>query len=458
MDLKKYKIKKGQKWTNPADTKEYGEDSVVDLPEAKGDTLIEMGVAEKVADAGDVKSALDEAMAGFEAAAEKAMTRAVAKAAEGFSFKGGKIAAGNAPQDEEHGGFESFGEFAVANKSFYTGRGVSEKMAPWLNRCKAMDQKAPTGMGEISGAEGGLTIPDAYATGIWKRALRGSAILSKIDMQYIDGNTLILLQETGDTEAAGVRNAGVRGYWLGEGGQITASKPTFRPMALRLKKLGVVVYASDELLEDSPMTVGTYLEEKAGDEIGFQAGDALINGNGVEKPLGVLAAPCLVTVTKKTDQQATTFVADNVSKMWSRMWSLSRANAIWCLNQDVEPQLDILSVGLGVSGQLVFMPPGGLSASPNGSLKGKPIEPTPWSPTLGTAGDVLLADWSQYQGIAKRAGIQQASSIHLRFLEAETAFRFIYRMDGRPKWAAALTPFTGTANTLSPFVVVETRS
>lgn len=459
----KKKVKFSAKWVRPSDAKEFAE-GVHELDAKEADALIELKIAQEVATTKTVEEEVAAAVAGVKAEIGKAVADAMKDAAKGFKLRDGAIiTGGDAAQDAPTGGFESFGEFAVATKGFYAGRGVSEKMAPWLNRMKALDGKsidvkAATGMGEAGGAEGGLLVPEAYSTGIWKRALRGSAILSKIDMQYIDGNTLIELQETGDTEAAGVRNAGVRGYWLGEGGQITASKPTFRPAALRLKKLAVLVYASDEVLEDSPMTVGTFLSEKAGDEIGFQTGDVLINGNGVEGPLGVLNAPCLVSVSKKTDQEPTTFVADNVSKMWSRMWAPSRQNAVWCLNQDVEPQLDILSVGLGMSGQLVFMPAGGLTQSPNGTLKGRQIEPTPWNATLGTVGDVLLADWSQYRGIAKRAGIQEASSIHLRFDYAETVFRFIYRMDGRPKWAAPLTPYKGTANTLSPFVVVETRS
>jgi hypothetical protein len=48
-------------------------------------------------------------------------------------------------------------------------------------------------------------------------------------------------------------------------------------------------------------------------------------------------------------------------------------------------------------------------------------------------------------------------SIHLRFDYNETAFRFLFAMDGQPWLNAPLTPFHGT-NTLSPFVALATRS
>ena len=45
-----------------------------------------------------------------------------------------------------------------------------------------------------------------------------------------------------------------------------------------------------------------------------------------------------------------------------------------------------------------------------------------------------------------------------QFLTDETVFRFVYRCDGQPAIASALTPYKGTGNTLSPFVALATRS
>jgi hypothetical protein len=76
--------------------------------------------------------------------------------------------------------------------------------------------------------------------------------------------------------------------------------------------------------------------------------------------------------------------------------------------------------------------------------------------TLGTVGDIQLLDLSQYFLIDK-GGIRADSSMSVRFLYNERAFRWLYRCDGQPSWNSALTPLNGT-NTLSPFVNLATRS
>jgi len=62
---------------------------------------------------------------------------------------------------------------------------------------------------------------------------------------------------------------------------------------------------------------------------------------------------------------------------------------------------------------------------------------------LGTAGDIILADLSQYLLITK-GGPQLASSIHVMFIYDETTFRIVFRCDGQPAWNSTLTMKDGT--------------
>jgi len=89
---------------------------------------------------------------------------------------------------------------------------------------------------------------------------------------------------------------------------------------------------------------------------------------------------------------------------------------------------------------------------------GRPLILTEKAQALGTQGDIGLADFSQYYiGQKAGGGLKTATSIHLRFDYDEVAFRFVMRYDGQPGWLSALTPRRGS-NTLSPFVVLATRS
>jgi HK97 family phage major capsid protein len=141
--------------------------------------------------------------------------------------------------------------------------------------------------------------------------------------------------------------------------------------------------------------------------------------------------------------------------MWARRYIGAR-DYIWLTNQDTFEQRMQMAIGVGTGGELVYMPPGGISGSPYGSIFGAPVIESEYSATLGTVGDLLLISWREYQMIEK-GGVQSASSIHVRFIYDETCYRFVWRLDGEGKWSAPLTPHNGTA-TVSPFVALATRS
>ncbi|UCD59035.1 MAG: phage major capsid protein, partial [Candidatus Hydrogenedentota bacterium] len=128
---------------------------------------------------------------------------------------------------------------------------------------------------------------------------------------------------------------------------------------------------------------------------------------------------------------------------------------VWLVDQSVEPQLYTMSLTVGTGGSPVYLPAGGASASPFASLFGRPVIPIEYGAALGTSGDIMLVDLSQYTVIDKGA-IEIASSIHVRFLYDEQAFRFVWRLDGQPQWNSALTPKSG-GDTLSAYITLAGR-
>ena len=76
---------------------------------------------------------------------------------------------------------------------------------------------------------------------------------------------------------------------------------------------------------------------------------------------------------------------------------------------------------------------------------------------VGNPGDVILADLNQYFVSTKAGGgVETAMSMHLYFDSAETAYRIIYRVDGK---TARNTPLTvpNSANLRSGFVTLAAR-
>jgi HK97 family phage major capsid protein len=104
----------------------------------------------------------------------------------------------------------------------------------------------------------------------------------------------------------------------------------------------------------------------------------------------------------------------------------------------------------------IYIPPGGLSASPYGTLLGRPIVVLEAMETIGDLGDIALVDLSQYRAVTKAGGARVDTSIHLKFDTDEMVYRFIFRLAGAPWWSSTISPRDGS-NTRSPFVTLASR-
>ena len=317
---------------------------------------------------------------------------------------------------------------------------------------------AATGANETVPSDGGFLVQTDFSSEILKQVFETSVIASRVRRIPISGNANSIkingLDET--SRATGSRYGGIRGYWADEAEEKTASKPKFRKIELSLKKLVGLCYATDELLEDASALEGV-IRQGFVSEFGFLLDDAIINGTGAGQPLGVMNAGCLVSVAKETGQDADTLVFENIVKMYSRLFATSRQNAVWLINQNVEPQLFQMSMSVGTGGVPVYMPAGGISGQPYSTLFGRPVLPIEQCQTLGDKGDIILADLPQGYILAEKGGMKSDMSIHVRFIYDESVFRFVMRVDGQPVRAAALTPFKGS-DTQSHFVTLNARS
>jgi HK97 family phage major capsid protein len=318
-------------------------------------------------------------------------------------------------------------------------------------------QKAILGANETVPSDGGFLVQPNFSSEIFRAATEVGQVVPRVRRIPIGAgaNGLIMNAVDETSRATGSRWGGVQAYWAAEGDTATATKPKFRQMELKLNKLMAVMYATDELLADTT-ALGAIAQQALSEEITWTAENAIFRGTGAGQPVGIIGHASTVSVAKETNQPAATILVNNIFKMWARMWSRSRANAVWFVNQDIEPQLLALEFPVGTGGMPAYMPPGGLSQSPYGTLLGRPIIPVEYASTLGTVGDIILADLTQYIMIDK-GGIQAAESMHVQFLTDQMAYRWTYRLDGQPAWRTTLTPANGSA-TLAPFVTLATRA
>jgi HK97 family phage major capsid protein len=231
-----------------------------------------------------------------------------------------------------------------------------------------------------------------------------------------------------------------------------ATRMQMEQVTLQANSLFGFSYATEELLTDSPISFAAIVEAGFRDQFAAHLLNEKINGNGDSEYRGILNCGATVSQAKESNQIANTIVTANVTKMRSRCWGYG--NAVWVANHDTYPQLSTLSVGVGTGGSLVYQ--NSVVEDRPDMLLGRPIFYTEWAATLGTVGDIMLLNMSQYlEGTYQP--LQSAESIHVRFLNHERAFKFWTRNAADAWWRTALTPAKSSI-TLSPFVTLATRA
>jgi HK97 family phage major capsid protein len=353
------------------------------------------------------------------------------------------------PKNHNEKKWKSFGEFL---------KSVHNAYAPGGQIDNRLTVENATGMSVGVASDGGFAVDEQFIGSLQTSMIQQSDIVNRITMiptgAGYGGIKMPALDET--SRADGSRWGGVRAYWASEGGTATSSKTKIRKLSLDLEKLLAFIYVTDELLVDAS-ALENYIRMAYADEMSFKLNDAIINGDGIGRPLGILNSSALISITGETGQAADTVIYENVQKMWNRMPMRHRGNSVWLINQEVEPQLYGMTLTIGTAGVPVYMPAGGVSGTQYSTLFGRPVIPIEQCSKLGDAGDIILTDLSAYIGTDK-GGTQVDSSIHVQFLYDEQVFRFRYRFNGAPYYNSTVASYKNASFTLSPYITMAART
>ena len=356
-----------------------------------------------------------------------------------FAVKGVEVV-----KDEADRPFNSLSEQMEAVKNYASSFGQN-----FDARLKPLAVKAPLGMNEGIPSQGGFLLQPSISSeflkpiheeGVFSRLVRRLPVGANSNSGWING-----ADET--SRANGSRWGGVQAYWRAEAGTVTATKPKFRRVNWELNAVEALMYITDEQLQDASMTA-EIARMSAAEELMFKVNDAILNGDGVGKPKGILNSGALISATR-TD--ASTVLNADILNMWQRLHPSNRANSAWFINSEVEPKLDALYLTTSLEARYVTYGNDGVMR-----IKGRPVFVTEYNSALGTAGDILLADMSDYL-MWEKGGVQSSVNPWIQWLTSEQAFKFTYRVDGQPATYSALTPFKGT-NTQSPYVTLLATS
>ena len=361
--------------------------------------------------------------------------RAIATAGTGRKTapgdKGESFKSYPSPRDPK-AGFKNFGEFALTVKRG-SGHGADQEAMQRLYNATS------TFGGENAGADGGFAVPPEFRTAISVKINGPDSLLAMTDKLVTSSNSITIPKdETTPWQTSG----GIQAYWENEGVSIPPSKPLLDQSTIRLNKLTALVPVSDELLDDAA-GIDSYLRAKAPQKMIAKLNTAIISGTGVGQPSGIINSASQITVAAKTGQGAGTVIFPNIVDMWASLYGQWRRNAVWLINQDVEPLLSYMafqSAGTPTGTIPVYLPGNTIANQGYDTLKGRPVIPVEACSILGSVGDIILVDLSQYMTATKGQDIKTDVSIHLYFDQDLTAFRFIMRVAGQPWWTTSIIP------------------
>lgn len=337
-------------------------------------------------------------------------------------------------------GFVNLGDFAqsVFNKGPHAGR-ADPRMAKVHEVMNAYSTNDPS--------LGGFLIPETMRSEVMDLALEQEIVRPRASV--IDMTTLTQsIPYVDQTTHVGSVFGGISFTRHRESESTTPTEAKFGRVKLSATDLLGLARVPNSLWADAP-ALSTWLMAALPRGIAFYEDVDYITGSGANEPLGVQNSPAAITVTAETSQPASTIVAANVAKIFSRMLPQSIGSSVWLANPTTIPELMTLSIAVGTGGAPVFLVD--WRNAPTPTLLGRPIVFTEKVPAVGSAGCLGLYDFGMYL-IGDRQAISLESSEHSRFATDETELRIILRNDGRPWIQSAITPLNGL--TLSPFVML----
>jgi len=237
--------------------------------------------------------------------------------------------------------------------------------------------------------------------------------------------------------------AGIVVEWIGEGATKPETDMNLREVTLKPQEVAAHAIVTDKLLRNWG-AASAVLERQFRLALIAAQENAFYNGDGAGKPVGILQSPARIDYNRAVANQ---IAFADIAGMYARLRQTMAP--VWIASQTTIPQLvniaDAGSNNLWVQNAAAGLPP---------SLMGIPVMFHERSVALGTAGDLVLADLSYYL-IKDGSGPFVAASEHVYFTRNKTVIKIFTNVDGQ-SWLNEPIPLEGsTANTVSPFVVLN---
>jgi HK97 family phage major capsid protein len=285
---------------------------------------------------------------------------------------------------------------------------------------------------EGQGSLGGFTVPEQFINQVMSFELLPPIIRSRAFTINATTNVVKMPRIVETDRSTNIMGA-VKANWTSEGIAITKSNPTWGQVVLTAKKLALLTYASNELLDDNAVGLNDVLVRIFSEAMGWFEDQAFINGSGVNEPLGIRQSGAKLASAATT--ASTVLLIADVCKIFAKMMPGTESRGIWLMNPSVRDALPQMVSASG--GDNVWYPRNILTVKDSPEpwrLLGMPIFWTEHCAAFGTDEDILLIDPMNYL-VMSRQDVRVAVSTESRFEEDETGYKLTSRTVSDPgRW------------------------
>ena len=263
--------------------------------------------------------------------------------------------------------------------------------------------------------DGGALVPDEFERTLVE-ALEEENIFRKV--------ATVITTSYGDRKIPVVAAKG-EAAWVEENATIPESDDKFAQVSLGAYKLATMIRVSDELLNDSVFNLERYIAREFGRRIGYKEEEAFISGDGVGKPLGILASAGGAQIGVTT-AGANAITLDEVIDLYYSLKSPYRKNAVFIMNDATVKAIRKLK---DANGNYLWQP--SIKEATPDTILNRPLLTSTYMPTIAAKAKSMVFGSFSYYWIADRQGRSFKRLNELYAATGQVGFLASQRVDGK---------------------------
>jgi len=211
--------------------------------------------------------------------------------------------------------------------------------------------------------------------------------------------------------------------WMEENEAIPESDSAFGQVILQAYKLGTLMRASTELIDDSAFNIQNFIAREFARRIGVKEEEAFCTGDGVGKPTGVFTAGGAQVGTTVT---GTNIDFDNMIDLFHSILPPYRMHAVFLTHDNTMKHLRKLKDN---NGQYLWQP--AVKEGMPDTILGKPVYISPFAPEIATGNTPIAFGDFSYYWIADRRDVRFKVLNELFAQNDQVGFYATHRVDGK---------------------------